>query len=80
MIIRNADLKGQIVNLRLGGNQIARISSNDLGEDGFDANGGAVVPGLHDHHIHLNATAAAMASVSCGPPNVRLSSQCRRRD
>jgi predicted amidohydrolase YtcJ len=36
----------------------------------IDAGGGAVLPGLHDHHIHLFALAAAAASVACGPPDV----------
>jgi len=31
----------------------------------IDANNCALVPGLHDHHIHLLATAAAQASVDC---------------
>ncbi len=37
----------------------------------LDAAGGAVVPGLHDHHIHLAALAAARRSVPAGPPAVR---------
>ncbi len=41
------------------------------GENVLDANGGALLPGLHDHHIHLMATAAAGASIRCGPPQVR---------
>ena len=36
-----------------------------------DGRGGALIPGLHDHHIHLLATAAAMTSVDVGPPAVR---------
>jgi predicted amidohydrolase YtcJ len=32
--------------------------------------GGAVLPGLHDHHLHLMALAAARASVVVGPPQV----------
>ncbi|HEX4981853.1 MAG TPA: amidohydrolase family protein, partial [Ilumatobacteraceae bacterium] len=36
-----------------------------------DARGGALIPGLHDHHIHLMATAAAITSVDAGPPKVR---------
>ncbi len=32
--------------------------------------GGALLPGLHDHHLHLLATAAAAGSVPCGPPDV----------
>ena len=36
----------------------------------IDANGGALLPGLHDHHIHLCALAARNASILCGPPQV----------
>lgn len=36
-----------------------------------DGDGGALLPGLHDHHLHLHATAAAGRSVECGPPRVR---------
>jgi predicted amidohydrolase YtcJ len=35
-----------------------------------DAKGGALLPGLHDHHIHLAALAARRASLWCGPPEV----------
>ena len=37
----------------------------------MDAAGGALLPGLHDHHVHLFAMAAAQTSVECGPPAVR---------
>lgn len=36
----------------------------------LDAAGGAVIPGLHDHHVHLRAQAAALDSVVLGPPEV----------
>jgi len=36
----------------------------------LNARGGAVLPGLHDHHVHLRALAAAAASVVAGPPAV----------
>ncbi|MGY1899836.1 hypothetical protein [Nocardia gipuzkoensis] len=29
-----------------------------------------MIPGLHDHHLHLHATTADAASVRCGPPAV----------
>ena len=32
--------------------------------------GAALLPGLHDHHIHLFALAAHLESVPCGPPVV----------
>lgn len=34
------------------------------------ADGGVLLPGLHDHHLHVAATAVALASVRCGPPEV----------
>ncbi len=37
----------------------------------MDAAGGMLLPGLHDHHIHLLALAAAPRSIRCGPPEVR---------
>ncbi len=40
------------------------------GEDTFDARGGALLPGLNDHHLHLFAQAVAESSVRCGPPEV----------
>ena len=30
-----------------------------------------MLPGLHDHHVHLLALAAALDSVACGPPAIR---------
>ena len=39
-------------------------------EPRLDAAGGALFPGLHDHHIHLLALAAARRSVRGGPPAV----------
>jgi predicted amidohydrolase YtcJ len=33
--------------------------------------GRALLPGLHDHHLHVLAAAAARTSVECGPPVVR---------
>ncbi len=35
-----------------------------------DGAGGALLPGLHDHHLHLLALAAVRRSVSCGPSDV----------
>jgi predicted amidohydrolase YtcJ len=49
------------------------------GEDEIDAAGGAVLPGLHDHHVHLLALAAARASVQAGPPHVRTGAGLRAR-
>lgn len=37
----------------------------------LDGRGGALIPGLHDHHLHLHALAAQQLSTQCGPPRVR---------
>ncbi|MEV0365986.1 amidohydrolase family protein [Nocardia fusca] len=44
----------------------------------LDAEGGALLPGLHDHHLHLYALAAESNSVRCGPPQVRTPADLAR--
>lgn len=45
------------------------------GETVLDARGGTVLPGLHDHHIHLRSAASAIDSIHLGPPVVRVKDQ-----
>jgi predicted amidohydrolase YtcJ len=75
MLIRNADLPGSgRRDVRLGAGRIAAIApalDPLAGETVIDADGAALLPGLHDHHLHLAALAAALASVACGPPQVQ---------
>lgn len=73
MLIRNAQIWQQVLaDVRIDAGRI--LETGALlpleGEDVFDAKGGALLPGLHDHHIHLAAYAARQASVQCGPPEV----------
>ncbi len=71
MLIRNAEVDGRICHVRSDDTRIVAIGIDiapDPEEPCVEAHGGALLPGLHDHHIHLNAAAAAMASVRCGPP------------
>lgn len=74
MLIRDAELDGSCrADLRITRGRIAQIApqlARAAGEEQIDARGGALLPGLHDHHLHLYATAAAMRSVDCGPPSV----------
>jgi predicted amidohydrolase YtcJ len=49
------------------------------GEEDLDACGGALLPGLHDHHVHLRALATAQVSVVAGPPHVRTAGQLAAR-
>lgn len=41
------------------------------GEEDIDARGGWLVPGLHDHHIHLRSLAARSESIPVGPDRIR---------
>lgn len=43
----------------------------------LEANGGALLPGLHDHHLHLRSLAASLVSVDCGPPHVHRPDELR---
>jgi predicted amidohydrolase YtcJ len=75
VLIARAEIDGVApVDVRIAEGRIAEIGS-DLarrsGEAVLDAAGGALLPGLHDHHLHLLALAAAEASLRCGPPAVR---------
>jgi predicted amidohydrolase YtcJ len=49
------------------------------GEEVIDAAGGVLLPGLHDHHVHLRALAAAAASVAAGPPAVNTAAELAAR-
>lgn len=74
MLIVNANTPEHAqVALRTGGAHILAVAPDLVprpGEIVFDAAGGAVLPGLHDHHLHLLAYAAAIDSVHCGPPQL----------
>lgn len=74
LAIVNADLFGRLVDIGIDGATITIVTDagshrTDAGNV-IDAEGAAVIPGLHDHHIHLFATAAAAQSVFVGPPEV----------
>jgi predicted amidohydrolase YtcJ len=70
--IRRAEVGGHLVDVEMEDARIAAVvPAGDATEiPGFDAGGGALLPGLHDHHLHLLALAAARHSVRCGPPAV----------
>jgi predicted amidohydrolase YtcJ len=73
LIQRAVTLDGKLVDLRVGAliDEVAETLAPRPGEDVFDAAGGTVLPGLHDHHVHLHSAAAAETSVRVGPPQVR---------
>lgn len=75
MLIRRAELDGErLVDVRIDAGYISAIGEQLAAQNGeleLDAEGAALLPGLHDHHLHLRSLAAARASVVCGPPQVQ---------
>jgi predicted amidohydrolase YtcJ len=72
--IRDAEVDGRRVDVRIADGRVAEIGlrlGRRTGEHVLDAGGGALLPGLVDHHLHLHALAAAARSTPCGPPEVR---------
>ncbi len=76
MLIRNADVDGRLADVSVAGGRImdirpvAQAPASAAIDDVIDAAGGALLPGLHDHHLHLFGLAAARYSIACGPPSV----------
>ena len=74
LLIRDAELGSDRADVRCRDGRIVEIDTGLVAsgdEEVIEARSGALLPGLHDHHIHLFALAAARASVKCGPPEVR---------
>ncbi len=74
MLIRNAEINfTTVTDIRIANGVVVEIgmqlqtTANDIV---LDAHGNALLPGLHDHHLHFMAYAAALDSVFCGPPTV----------
>jgi predicted amidohydrolase YtcJ len=72
LIQRAVLLDGTETDIRVG-ERIAEVGdlTPDKGELVLDAAGGTVIPGLHDHHVHLRSAAAALTSARVGPAEVR---------
>ncbi len=65
LIIRNAvTLTGALVDVRIEAGRIAELGKVALrGKQEIDARGTTMLPGLHDHHLHILATAARRQSI-----------------
>lgn len=67
ILIRNVAVRGRpCLDVRVGDDailEIGRSLDRSTGELVLDGAGGAVIPGLHDHHVHLRAAVAARQSV-----------------
>lgn len=72
ILFRDVELDGSRIDVRVTGTRIDAVGRDLPAADTMiDGRGGALLPGLHDHHLHLLAMAAALRSIDCGPPAVR---------
>jgi predicted amidohydrolase YtcJ len=67
VLIRQATVNGTVADVRVG--EVVEAIAAKLvplpGEQVLEAEGGELLPGLHDHHMHLYASAAAHSSLDC---------------
>ncbi|MGE3690850.1 MAG: amidohydrolase family protein [Novosphingobium sp.] len=75
MLIRNAEVWGHgLADVHIDQGRIVCLAPPGalatMSGPLVDAQGAALLPGLHDHHIHLAGLAARASSVWCGPPDV----------
>ena len=81
MLIQRATLlNGTVVDIRTDQHilEVAERLVPAAGEEVLDAAHGTVIPGLHDHHVHLHSAAAALTSVRVGPREVDDRESLRR--
>jgi predicted amidohydrolase YtcJ len=82
LIARAGRRDGSVHDVRVDDGRITEIEDRlrpQRDEDVIDARRGALVPGLHDHHVHLRALAAYDASIDAGPSAVRDAGALRDR-
>ncbi|MFW0786311.1 amidohydrolase family protein [Gordonia sp. CPCC 206044] len=77
IVIRRAELPEGIRDVEIRDGRVAAVAPDlpAAGAEVVDGAGAALLPGLHDHHLHLHAMAAAAGSVSCGPPEVHTADE-----
>ena len=65
LLLKDVEVEGGRVDVRAGDTitEVGAVLRPAPGDDVIDGGGGALLPGLHDHHIHILALAAADRSV-----------------
>jgi len=71
VLFRDAEVGGKRLDVRIADGVVTHLGNGlPPADETVDAAGGALLPGLHDHHVHLLALAAARASVAVGSEHV----------
>ncbi len=74
VLVVNAEIGGRPgLAVRVRGGLVSEVGPGLRGQPGepvLDAGGGAVIPGLHDHHLHLRSAVASRTSLRLDPATV----------
>ena len=73
LLLRDVVVEGRLVNGRMSSGNIVPIDRPSIpswATKPWDGGRARHAPGLHDHHIHLGALAAASRAPPVGPPAV----------
>lgn len=73
LLLQRVEVGGALVDVAITGGTVQAVGPSlpvTARVEVVDGAGGALLPGLWDHHIHLVALAAARRSVHVGPPEV----------
>ncbi len=68
LVLTGVEIEGRAADVAIRSGRVAAIGpvGSQHGDDRIVAHGGALLPGLHDHHVHLLAAAAARRSIDAG--------------
>ncbi|MCE0762756.1 amidohydrolase family protein [Pseudonocardia kujensis] len=81
LLLRDAEVDGERVDVLVREGLVAALSPvGTLRGPAVDCGGGALLPGLVDHHLHLHALAAARRSVDCSVPDLAAALAAARAD
>ncbi|HSB97764.1 MAG TPA: amidohydrolase family protein [Spongiibacteraceae bacterium] len=79
MLVRNAEINfSTVVDVRIIDGRVVEIGPQLIAAAGaviIDADGSALLPGLHDHHLHFMSYAAALDSMPCGAPHINTATE-----
>jgi predicted amidohydrolase YtcJ len=70
LILHNVEIGATTADVRVEAGVVSDITSHlraGPDDDVVDGEGGALIPGLHDHHVHVLSLARARSSVAVGP-------------
>lgn len=72
LLLRDVEIEGRVVDVRVAGGRVEEVgpglTPQSPAAEVVDGRGGALLPGLHDHHLHLLALAASSTSLDLATP------------